>query len=146
MSALPDSSVHVMATAPDHLVQAMTLAQNLEQMLEHEFEFLKGQNLEAFEAGQQAKTELLKHLAALTGVYSAQDADALGQEWDNFKALMIHCRNLHRRNEILIGRKIDALKGALQSLRIQDPASSLEVYDRLGRLNRNRLTRRYSQA
>jgi flagellar biosynthesis/type III secretory pathway chaperone len=146
MSALPDSNAQVETASPSRLAQAQALAHELEQRLEHEFELLKGQNLEAFEAGQQVKTDLLRRLAALTGVYSAQDADALGQEWDTFKALMIHCRNLHRRNEILIGRKIDALRGALQSLKIQDPASTLDVYDRLGRLNRNRLTRRSSQA
>jgi hypothetical protein len=53
---------------------------------------------------------------------------------------------MHRRNEVLIGRKIDAIRGALQSLQMQDPASSIEIYDRLGKVNRSRRGRGYSDA
>jgi hypothetical protein len=59
---------------------------------------------------------------------------------------MAQCRDMHRRNEVLIGRKIDAIRGALQSLQVQDPASSVEIYDRLGKLNRVRRGRGYSDA
>jgi flagellar biosynthesis/type III secretory pathway chaperone len=59
---------------------------------------------------------------------------------------MSQCRDMHRRNEVLIGRKIDAIRGALQSLQMQDPASSIEIYDRLGKVNRSRRGRGYSDA
>jgi flagellar biosynthesis/type III secretory pathway chaperone len=59
---------------------------------------------------------------------------------------MAQCRDMHRRNEVLIGRKIDAIRGALQSLQVQDPASSIEIYDRLGKVNRSRRGRGYSDA
>jgi hypothetical protein len=49
---------------------------------------------------------------------------------------MTHCKEMHRRNEVLIVRKIDAIRGALQSLQVQDPASSVEIYDRLGKVSR----------
>ncbi len=118
--------------------QALTLANTLEGMLELEFEQLKVQNLDAFEASQAKKNELLEELARLAGIQGPDSADALGPEWDGFKEHMAHCRDLHRRNEVLIGRKIDAIRGALQSLQVEDPASSVEIYDRLGKLSRGR--------
>jgi flagellar biosynthesis/type III secretory pathway chaperone len=51
---------------------------------------------------------------------------------------MQHCRQLHQRNQILLMRKLDAIRGALDSLQMTDPTSSLEVYDRLGKVRRTR--------
>jgi flagellar biosynthesis/type III secretory pathway chaperone len=128
----------VEATPASPLEQALSLAKTLEDMLELEFEQLKVQNLDAFEASQASKNELLEELARLAGIQGSDSADQLGPEWDGFKEQMAHCRDLHRRNEILIGRKIDAIRGALQSLQVEDPASSVEIYDRLGKLSRGR--------
>ena len=116
--------------------QACALAQSLEDMLEQEFEQLKQQNLDGFDAQQDAKNDLLRELSQLVGVSETRSADDLGPEWDTFKSKMRHCRDLHRRNEILIHRKIDAIRGALQSLRCEDPTSSVEIYDRLGKVSR----------
>jgi flagellar biosynthesis/type III secretory pathway chaperone len=118
------------------LEQALALAQTLDDMLELEFEQLKAQNLDAFEASQATKNELLQQLATLAGIQGPASADELGPEWDGFKEHMAHCRDMHRRNEVLIARKIDAIRGALQSLQVQDPASSVEIYDRLGKVSR----------
>ncbi len=133
-------------TLPSSLEQALVLAQTLEEMLELEFEHLKAQNLDAFEASQPVKNDVLMQLVQLAGIQNAESADALGPEWDGFKEQMAECRDMHRRNEVLIGRKIDAIRGALQSLQVQDPASSVEIYDRLGKLNRVRRGRGYSDA
>ena len=126
------------ATEAAPLEQALALAQTLQDMLDLEFEQLKVQNLDAFEASQASKNELLQQLAQLAGIEGPDSADALGPEWDGFKEQMAHCRDMHRRNEVLIGRKIDAIRGALQSLQAQDPTSSVEIYDRLGKLSRVR--------
>jgi len=123
-------------TKASSLEQALALAQTLDDLLEQEFEHLKVQNLDAFEASQTSKNELLQQLAQLTGIHGPESADALGPEWDGFKDHMAHCRDMHRRNEVLIVRKIDAIRGALQSLQIQDPTSSVEIYDRLGKVSR----------
>ncbi len=131
---------------PDAVVQAQALAVSLEQLLEQEFEHLKAQNLDAFDAGQASKNVLLQELTQLAGVTGPDSADALGAEWDDFKEQMAHCRDLHRRNEVLIHRKIDAIRGALQSLQVEDPSSSVEIYDRLGKVSRNRKGRGYSEA
>ena len=118
------------------LGQALALAKTLQDMLEQEFEHLKAQNLDAFEASQAAKNELLQQLAELAGIDGPDAADALGPQWDGFKEHMAHCRDMHRRNEVLIVRKIDAIRGALQSLQVQDTTSSVEIYDRLGKVSR----------
>jgi flagellar biosynthesis/type III secretory pathway chaperone len=131
---------------PDAVVQAQALALSLEQMLEQEFEHLKAQNLDAFDAGQSEKNVLLQELTQLAGITGPDSADALGPEWDDFKDQMAHCRDLHRRNEVLITRKIDAIRGALQSLQVEDPSSSVEIYDRLGKVSRTRKGRGYSEA
>ena len=123
-------------TQASSLEQALALAKTLEDMLEREFEQLKVQDLDAVEASQNAKNELLQQLAQLAGIHGPESADALGPEWDGFKEHMAHCRDMHRRNEVLIGRKIDAIRGALQSLQVQDPTSSVEIYDRLGKVSR----------
>jgi flagellar biosynthesis/type III secretory pathway chaperone len=131
------------------LEQANALAQTLEDMLELEFEHLKAQNLDAFEASQASKNELLQQLAQLAGIHGPASANALGPEWDGFKEHMARCRDMHRRNEVLIVRKIDAIRGALQSMQVQDPASSVEIYDRLGKVSRGRrggMGRGYAEA
>jgi flagellar biosynthesis/type III secretory pathway chaperone len=125
-----------MDTQASSLEQALALAQTLDEMLEREFEDLKAQNLDAFEASQTTKNELLQQLAQLAGIHGPDSADTLGPEWDGFKEHMAHCRDMHRRNEVLIVRKIDAIRGALQSLQVQDPTSSVEIYDRLGKVSR----------
>ena len=133
---LTDTTTTAVDAQASSLEQACVLAQTLEDMLEQEFAHLKAQNLDAFEASQASKNELLKQLAQLAGIHGPESADALGPEWDGFKEHMAHCRDMHRRNEVLIVRKIDAIRGALQSMQIQDPTSSVEIYDRLGKVSR----------
>ena len=128
---------------PSHVL-AYALAQTLKEMLEKEFEQLKSQDVEGFDTRQEEKNELLVQLTDLVGVKSATEADALDQEWDEFKSIMRICRDLHRRNEIFVQRKIDAIRGAIQSLRIDDPTSSVEIYDRLGRVSRRQRGRGYA--
>ena len=130
----------------DRVSTALGMASSLEQLLETEFEQLKAQDLDAFEATQSTKNSLLQELTRLAGIEGPESADALGPEWDGFKARMMHCRDLHRRNEVLIHRKIEAIRGTLQSLQVEDPASSVEIYDRLGQLSRARRGRGYSDA
>jgi flagellar biosynthesis/type III secretory pathway chaperone len=128
------------------LALAMERVQALSSVLEEEFEALKVQDLDRFEQLLNLKTDLLQELSDITGVRQPEDADALGDEWSLFREEMLACRDMHRRNEILIVRKLDAIRGALDSLQFTDPASSVDVYDRLGRVNRMRRGRGYSEA
>jgi hypothetical protein len=52
---------------------------------------------------------------------------------------------MHRRNEILIMRKLDAIRGALESMNVQNPSSSVEIYDRLGQIKRIRRLRNFAE-
>ena len=136
----------VLAPEDTRHTEALALVNGLESLLEQEFEALKSQDLDHFEQLLEQKNELLEKLSTLSGVRQPDDADRLGSEWDAFKARMVECRDMHRRNEILIVRKLDAIRGTLQSMVIDDPASSVEVYDRLGKINRLRQRRAYSDA
>ena len=130
----------------EHLAQAEVLARDLHDILELEFDQLKAQNLDAFEASQSTKNNMLQQLMQLARIDGPDSADALGPEWDEFKEHMALCREMHRRNEVLISRKLDAIRGALQSLNVFDPTSSIEMYDRLGKLSRVRRGRGYAEA
>jgi flagellar biosynthesis/type III secretory pathway chaperone len=135
-----------MTEAAPGLNLALERVEELTSVLEEEFEALKVQDLNRFEQLLDLKTALLQALSDITGVRQPEDADKLGSEWSVFRTRMLHCRDMHRRNEILIVRKLDAIRGALDSLQISDPASSVDVYDRLGRVNRMRRGRGYSEA
>jgi flagellar biosynthesis/type III secretory pathway chaperone len=128
---------------PAVLYDVMQRVESLESVLEQEFEALKVQDLDHLDRLMSAKNTLLEEIGKMTGVQSPQDADELDDSWQNFRSKMLYCRNLHRRNEILILRKLDAIRGALKSLQITDPSSSVEVYDRLGKLNRIKRSRNY---
>jgi hypothetical protein len=112
---------------------ALSLAIQLNQILSLEFDALKGQDLDRFEAIQDSKNSLL---AGLTSVCpNTEDLQKL-PEWDQLREELLACRDAHRRNAVLIERKLDAIRGTLHSLRVGDSGSSVEVYDRLGQVSR----------
>lgn len=126
--------------------QAQALVDRLEVVLDDEFEALKVQNLDQFEVLLAEKNNILLELSRLTGVKQPDDADKLGAHWNEFRSRMMSCRDMHRRNEILIMRKLDAIRGALESLNVTDPTSPVEVYDRLGQIKRLRRLRGFTEA
>ena len=129
----------------DTLKEADELVNQLESLLDQEFEALKIQDLDQFESLLSGKNHLLSELSRLTGVNQFKDADKLGPHWNDFRTRMLNCRDMHRRNEILIMRKLDAIRGALESMNIQDPTSPVEVYDRLGQIKRIRRLRNFTE-
>lgn len=124
----------------------------LRQLLEEEFDALKSRNLDKFESLQPIKAVLLAELAGAVEEQSRHLASANADptalaRWEGFRAAMLDCRDLHRRNEILILRKRDAIESALATLvgDLEAP-SGVDVYDRLGRMNRPRRRNAYAQA
>ena len=113
--------------------RALFVSDQLVQLLALEFEALKSQDLDRFESLQAGKNDLLAELAGLCP--SAEDLQNL-PEWDALRELLIECRDMHRRNAVLIERKLDTIRGALHSLRAGDSGSPVEVYDRLGQVAR----------
>jgi flagellar biosynthesis/type III secretory pathway chaperone len=112
---------------------AVSLAKQLSELLLLEFEALKVQDLDRFEALQPGKNELLAGLSQLCP--SAEDLQSL-PEFEDLKLLLVDCRDLHRRNAVLIERKLDTIRGTLHSLHTGETGSPVEVYDRLGQVAR----------
>jgi hypothetical protein len=112
---------------------ALSLAKQLSELLLLEFEALKVQDLDRFEALQPGKNELLAGLSQLCP--SAEDLQTL-PEFEDLKVLLVDCRDLHRRNAVLIERKLDTIRGTLHSLHTGESGSPVEVYDRLGQVAR----------
>ena len=122
--------------------RALFVSDQLVQLLALEFEALKSQDLDRFESLQAGKNELLAELAGLCP--SAEDLQNL-PEWDALRESLIECRDMHRRNAVLIERKLDTIRGALHSLRAGDSGSPVEVYDRLGQVARFSRGRGYQE-
>ncbi len=134
------------ASAPSsELVAALEHGLALQKLLQQEFDALREQNLDIFEALQPEKTQIFDSLIRLTGV-GTESNHLDDPEWDTFKNLITDCRDMHRRNEILISRKLDAIRGTLQTLNGGESTASVEVYDRLGRMARSRAGRGYEEA
>jgi flagellar biosynthesis/type III secretory pathway chaperone len=128
----------------DYIAQTLHKANALKAVLSNEFKSLKEQDLESFEVLQTQKLEILDILASedLTQRIRAyaEDPDALADNvalWEQVMALMKDCKELHIRNEVLINRKLETIRGALHTIQTPDPLSSVEVYDRLGKIRSN---------
>jgi len=123
--------------------KALPVAEQLQQLLGLEFEALKEQDLDRFEHLQTAKTDLLAELARL-----CPDSEVLQShsDWQDLKEILVDCRDMHRRNAMLIERKLDAIRGALRSLSAGHASSPVEVYDRLGKMARFSKGRGFNEA
>jgi flagellar biosynthesis/type III secretory pathway chaperone len=122
--------------------RALSVCTQLIQMLALEFDALKSQDLDRFESLQSGKNDLLAELTEICP--PAEDLQKM-PEWDALRELLIECRDLHRRNSVLIERKLDTIRGALHSLRVGDSGSPVEVYDRLGQVARFSRGRGYQE-
>ena len=139
------TSVLVPPAASPELVASIQHALALKDLLEQEFEALRAQDLDAFEAMQDKKIDIFDTLNALTRV-GTPESMIDDPDWDSFRQIISECRELHRRNEVLISRKLDAIRGTLNTLLGIDQTASVEVYDRLGRMSRGRRGRGVEEA
>ena len=128
----------------DYIAQTLHKANALKAVLSNEFKSLKEQDLETFEILQTQKLEILDFLASEDLTQRIRDyadnPDALADNvalWEQVMALMKDCKELHIRNEVLINRKLETIRGALHTIQTPDPLSSVEVYDRLGKIRSN---------
>ena len=116
---------------------ALRLAEKLLELLEREFEALKAQDLNSLELLQEKKNPLLNGLSSesIKKIVSSSDQS---KEWIPFKALMTQCKESQRRNEILVTRRLDSIKSALNTLTGQNKEEELEMYDRLGKISQKK--------
>ena len=128
----------------DTLIQALASVRRLDSLLTEEFEALKTQKLDAFEALQAEKIGLLESLAELNLSEDKMDRESLEQlindpTWNEITSILERCKRSHQRNELLISKQLDSIRGALSALQNQDPTATLELYTKLGK---TRATRR----
>ncbi|MEE2820375.1 MAG: flagellar export chaperone FlgN [Pseudomonadota bacterium] len=126
------------------LLKTLNSVKRLDSLLTEEFEALKSQNLEFFEALQAEKLKILEVLAGLDFIGDKLDQAATQQllnnpVWNEITSLLERCKRSHQRNELLISKQLDSIRGALSALQDQDPSATLELYTKLGK---TRATRR----
>ena len=126
------------------LLETLNSVKRLDSLLTEEFEALKNQNLEFFETLQAEKLKILEVLAALDFIGVNIDQAATQQLlnnpiWNEITSLLERCKRSHQRNELLISKQLDSIRGALSALQTQDPSATLELYTKLGK---TRATRR----
>ena len=118
--------------APESRERALALLQQLLETLDQEFEALKRRDLGYFERLQPAKENLLDQLSAWPS--QPGDAGAAFLHDTECRDHLLRCRDAHRRNETLLQRHLEAVRGALQALSADTPLQGVEIYDRLGQM------------
>ena len=116
-----------------HADNAIRFANELQSLLELEFEALKSQNLSEIESIQEKKVPILEYLGS-DSVKSNVTKSRGDANWEAFKSIINECKNAHRRNEILVNRRIESIKNALNTLTGENRDDELEMYDKLGKL------------
>ena len=112
---------------------AIRFASELHELLELEFEALKAQKFSDIESIQEKKMPILEYLNADS--IKAELEEMSGEaDWESFKSIINECKSAHRRNEILVNRRIESIKSALNTLTGENKDDELEMYDKLGKL------------
>ena len=136
------------------LAAACEEALRLQHLLQAEFDALKVQDLGSFETLQPAKEQALVRLGNFMKVFAGTAGpdgqlvlhdDQLAQ-WETFQSRMSDCRDAHQRNAILIRSRLESISATLRVLQNSDSSSSIEVYDRMGRMSGHRRGRGYEDA
>ena len=117
----------------DSADDAIKFANELHRLLELEFEALKSQKLSEIESIQEKKTPILEYLNA-DAIKANVNAVSGEADWESFKSIISECKSAHRRNEILVNRRIESIKSALNTLTGENKDDELEMYDKLGKL------------
>ena len=105
------------------------------EILEAEFKLLQTDNLDGFETLQAEKQVIVEGLseklapAEIDADYNIADGDS---DDSNVKSMLAMCRDYHIRNGILLEKKIEANKNALNILRSSRHSEEVETYDKLG--------------
>jgi flagellar biosynthesis/type III secretory pathway chaperone len=118
-------------------------ANALVALLQEELTLLTAGDLDSFEALQGRKAETLESLSALVPTLSGEvsigegpDVETTAALIDEIKEVLATCRDAHLKNAILIDRKIEATRSALEVLRSSRSADTGETYDKLGKIKR----------
>lgn len=129
------------------LTQLEQLSAQLEALLDQEFELLKASDIEAFEVLQTEKTQVLAALGnpatieAINALQSdhtiiAEHGAEASVQWATIAEALARSKDKHQRNEIVITRKLDTVRAALDTIKSPNLQNTVDTYDRLGRLGK----------
>jgi len=107
------------------------------EILEAEFKLLQTDNLDGFETLQAEKQVIVEALSGkLTPTDINDDYNVADDDSDdsNVKSMLAMCRDYHLRNGILLEKKIEVNKNALNILRSSRHSDEVETYDKLGKV------------
>ena len=139
-----------------YLQQILHKTEALKELLESEFSALSKKDLPELEEIQQKKSEILASLSnekflslvefqKTNSSRSSLDAEPL-RIWDQIIAVMQNNRKLHQRNEVLVNTKLESIRNALKTLGTSDPQSSVEIYDKLGKIKGSKFRNKMGDA
>lgn len=123
--------------------QTLSSLSRLIEILEAEFKLLQTDSLDVFESLQQKKQEIVESLetllsdegAAYPSIDPVHESDMSDPE---VSELLERCRDYHVRNSMLLEKKIEVNKNALNILRSSRHSEEVETYDKLGKLRNPR--------
>lgn len=107
------------------------------EILEAEFKLLQTNNLDGFETLQAEKQVIVEALsekltpADIDNDYNVAEGDS---DDSNVTSMLAMCRDYHIRNGILLEKKIEVNKNALNILRSSRHSEEVETYDKLGKV------------
>lgn len=107
------------------------------EILEAEFKLLQTDNLDGFETLQAEKQVIVEALSEkLTPTDINDDYNVTDDDSDdsNVKSMLAMCRDYQLRNGILLEKKIEVNKNALNILRSSRHSDEVETYDKLGKV------------
>lgn len=107
------------------------------EILEAEFKLLQTDNLDGFETLQAEKQVIVEALSEkLTPTDINNDYNVADDDSDDskVKSMLAMCRDYHLRNGILLEKKIEVNKNALNILRSSRHSDEVETYDKLGKV------------
>ncbi|OUU74366.1 MAG: hypothetical protein CBC29_07470 [Methylococcaceae bacterium TMED69] len=139
-----------------YLQQILHKTEALRELLEKEFSALSKKDLPELEEIQQKKSEILASLSnekflslvefqKASGNRSDFDEEPL-RIWDKIIAVMQDNRKLHQRNEVLVNTKLESIRNAIKTLGTNDPQSSVEIYDKLGKIKGSKFRNKMGDA
>ena len=120
----------------EDLEKAVRLAHTLDELLDSEFAALRSSDIDSFEQLQNEKIITIRDLSNTKALVSIGGSVETHQDTglDVLLVALSKCKNKFQRNELLINKKIEAIKGALHTLRNTSSLQSVELYDKLGKL------------
>ena len=139
-----------------YLQQILHKTEALKELLENEFLALSKKDLPQLEEIQQRKSEILaslsneKFLSLVEFQKNNGNRSDLDEEplriWDQIITVMQDNRKLHQRNEVLVNTKLESVRNAIKTLGTSDPQSSVEIYDKLGKIKGNKFRNKMGDA